>query len=39
MDTFGRLPTDVLNIIKDFHQLPTIEVVIIKNTHQLTITY
>jgi hypothetical protein len=39
MDTFGRLPTDIINIIKDFNQLPTIEVVINENRHQLTIKY
>lgn len=40
MDTFGRLPTDIISIINEFNQLPIIDVVY-KNEHiyKLTIQF
>ena len=38
MDTFGRLPDDVINIINQFYQLPSFDI-IHKDRIQLQITY
>jgi hypothetical protein len=39
MDSFGRLPTDVISMIKEFYQLPTISIIGCDRNLKLQITH